>query len=93
MNELELKEEVINIISNHKTGILASVEDNKPHCRYMTFYNKELTLFTPTKKDTEKYLKSKIIHMYPYYQAMKIKGNAMGMLKSWATHLLMKRKH
>ena len=54
MNELELKEEVINIISNHKTGILASVEDNKPHCRYMTFYNEELTLFTPTKKDTEK---------------------------------------
>ncbi|WP_338472866.1 pyridoxamine 5'-phosphate oxidase family protein [Niallia sp. XMNu-256] len=54
MKELELKEKVIEIISNHKTGILASVEDNKPHCRYMTFYNEELTLYSPTKKDTEK---------------------------------------
>ncbi|WP_428912179.1 pyridoxamine 5'-phosphate oxidase family protein [Niallia sp. Krafla_26] len=54
MNELELKEKVIDILSDHKTGILASVEDNKPHCRYMTFYNEELTLYTPTKKDTEK---------------------------------------
>lgn len=54
MSEQELKEQVINTIANHKTGVLSSVENNKPHTRYMTFYNEDLTLFTPTKLDTEK---------------------------------------
>lgn len=54
MSELDLKEKVVNIISNHRTGILSSVENNKPHARYMTFYNDDLTLYTPTKRDTEK---------------------------------------
>ncbi|WP_066396654.1 pyridoxamine 5'-phosphate oxidase family protein [Neobacillus mesonae] len=53
MNE-ELKDKVLKIISNHRTGILSSVENNKPHSRFMTFYNDDLTLFTPTKLDTEK---------------------------------------
>lgn len=50
----DLKEKVINIISEHKIGVLSSVENNKPHTRYMTFYNNNLTLYTPTKRDTEK---------------------------------------
>ncbi|MCM2535374.1 pyridoxamine 5'-phosphate oxidase family protein [Neobacillus ginsengisoli] len=54
MSDQDFKEKVVNIISNHKTGILASVENNKPHSRYMTFYNEDLTLYSPTKKDTEK---------------------------------------
>ncbi|MDN3015993.1 pyridoxamine 5'-phosphate oxidase family protein [Paenibacillus sp. BSR1-1] len=54
MNDQNLKEKVIKIISDHKTGVLSSVENNKPHSRYMTFYNDDLTLYTPTKKDTEK---------------------------------------
>ena len=53
MNE-DLKEKVKRIISDHRTGILSSVEDNKPHSRYMTFYSEDLTLYTPTKLDTEK---------------------------------------
>ncbi len=53
MNE-ELKEKVIRIISDHRTGTLSSVENNKPHSRYMTFYSDDLTLYTPTKLDTEK---------------------------------------
>lgn len=53
MNE-NLKEKVIKIISDHRTGILSSIENNKPHSRYMTFYNNNLTLYTPTKRDTEK---------------------------------------
>jgi general stress protein 26 len=48
------KQHVVNIISDQRTGVLSSVENNKPHSRYMTFYNEELTLFTPTKLDTEK---------------------------------------
>jgi general stress protein 26 len=50
----DLKEKAIKIISDHKTGVLSSVENNKPHTRYMTFYNDNLTLYTPTKRDTEK---------------------------------------
>ncbi|MCM3570414.1 pyridoxamine 5'-phosphate oxidase family protein [Neobacillus mesonae] len=53
MNQ-ELEEKVVTIISNHKTGTLASVENNKPHSRYMTFFNEGMTLYTPTKRDTEK---------------------------------------
>ena len=44
----------LNSLFDHRTGILSSVENNKPHSRYMTFYNEDLTLYTPTKKDTEK---------------------------------------
>jgi general stress protein 26 len=54
MTNQELKEKVIKTIAEHRTGVLSSVENNKPHSRYMTFYNEELTLYTPTKKDTEK---------------------------------------
>jgi general stress protein 26 len=54
MSQQELKEQVMDTISNHRTGVLSSVENNKPHVRYMTFFNEELTLFTPTKLDTEK---------------------------------------
>jgi general stress protein 26 len=54
MSDQELKATVLDIISTHKAGVLATVEDNKPHARYMTFYNKDLTLYTPTQKDTEK---------------------------------------
>ncbi|WP_396021186.1 pyridoxamine 5'-phosphate oxidase family protein [Bacillus sp. S/N-304-OC-R1] len=54
LNQEELKKQVVNIISNQRTGVLATVENNKPHSRYMTFFNKDLTLYTPTKADTEK---------------------------------------
>src|SRR6476660_9080591 len=54
MSNQDLKKQVINIISNHKTGVLSSVENNKPHSRYMTFFNDDLTLYTPTNIDTEK---------------------------------------
>lgn len=54
MNQEDLKQKAINIISNHKIGVLSSVEDNKPHSRYMTFYHEDLTLYTPTQMDTEK---------------------------------------
>ncbi|WP_102275004.1 pyridoxamine 5'-phosphate oxidase family protein [Cytobacillus massiliigabonensis] len=54
MNQEDLKDHIVKIISNQRTGVLSSVENNKPHSRYMTFYNDDLTLFTPTKKDTEK---------------------------------------
>lgn len=50
----DIKEKVLEILSNHQTGILSSVENNKPHSRFMTFFHHHFTLYTPTKKDTEK---------------------------------------
>ncbi|KMY51474.1 pyridoxamine 5'-phosphate oxidase family protein [Peribacillus loiseleuriae] len=54
MSQQDLKKQVKKIISDHRTGVLSTVENNKPHSRYMTFYNEDLTLFTPTQVDTEK---------------------------------------
>jgi general stress protein 26 len=54
MSQQDLKKQVMKIISDHKTGVLSSVENNKPHSRFMTFFHEDLTLFTPTKLDTEK---------------------------------------
>jgi general stress protein 26 len=54
MSNQDLKKQVVKIISNHRTGVLSSVENNKPHSRYMTFYHDDLTLYTPTQMDTEK---------------------------------------
>lgn len=54
MSQSNLKEQVIKIISDHRIGVLSSIENNKPHSRYMTFYNKDLILYTPTQMDTEK---------------------------------------
>ncbi|MDQ0272051.1 pyridoxamine 5'-phosphate oxidase family protein [Cytobacillus purgationiresistens] len=54
MHETEIISRVTKIVSNHKIGVLSTVENNQPHSRYMTFFLQDLTLFTPTKKDTEK---------------------------------------
>ena len=54
MSENQIKEKVLNIIRDHKIGVLSSVENNKPHSRYMTFFNDDLTLYTPTSGKTEK---------------------------------------
>lgn len=54
MSNEELKEKVLKLISRHKYGVLSTVENNKPHSRYMTFYNEDFTLFTPTKLNQEK---------------------------------------
>ena len=50
----DIKDHVLKILSTSKTGVLSSVENNKPHSRYMTFYNEDFTLYIPTNIDTEK---------------------------------------
>ncbi|RSD28277.1 pyridoxamine 5'-phosphate oxidase family protein [Mesobacillus subterraneus] len=54
MSNQELKDRVSQILGESKVGTLATVEGNKPHSRYMTFFNDELTLYTPTSKETYK---------------------------------------
>ena len=54
MNQSELKQQALNILDASRVGILSTVKDNKPHSRYMTFFNDEFTLYTPTSKKTQK---------------------------------------
>ncbi|MBU8608741.1 pyridoxamine 5'-phosphate oxidase family protein [Bacillus pumilus] len=54
MSQEELKQKVLNLLGEQKVGTLATVEQDKPHTRYMTFFHEGLTLYTPTSKETHK---------------------------------------
>ncbi|UCZ55148.1 pyridoxamine 5'-phosphate oxidase family protein [Bacillus shivajii] len=54
MNEHDVKEKILNVLDNHQVGTLATVRNDRPHSRYMTFYHDGLMLYTPTGKDTHK---------------------------------------
>ncbi|CAM3816482.1 pyridoxamine 5'-phosphate oxidase family protein [Alkalicoccus chagannorensis] len=54
MNQQELKSRIEEIIADNHVGILSTVENNKPYGRYMTFFNKDMTLYTPTSRETHK---------------------------------------
>ncbi len=54
MSQEELKQKVMNLLDEQKVGTLATVEQDKPHTRYMTFFHEGLTLYTPTSKETHK---------------------------------------
>lgn len=42
------------ILDDNMVGTMATIENNKPHTRYMTFFNDNFTLYTVTNKETEK---------------------------------------
>ena len=48
------KKEALKILKESFTGTMATVQQNKPHTRYMTFFNDEFTLYTATSKQTQK---------------------------------------
>ncbi|MFS0655913.1 pyridoxamine 5'-phosphate oxidase family protein [Bacillus sp. 179-C3.3 HS] len=54
MSQDELKQKVLELFDQQKVGTLATVEQDRPHTRYMTFYHDGLTLYTPTSKETHK---------------------------------------
>ncbi|MEH7794070.1 pyridoxamine 5'-phosphate oxidase family protein [Bacillus safensis] len=54
MSQEELKQKVLNLLDEQKVGTLATVEQDKPHTRYMTFFHEGMTLYTPTSKETHK---------------------------------------
>lgn len=56
MNQQELRETALKILKDSSVGVLATITENKPHSRYMTFFNKEFTLYTATSKKTQKVL-------------------------------------
>lgn len=54
MNQSELKQQALSILDASRVGVLSTVKDSKPYSRYMTFFNDEFTLYTPTSKKTQK---------------------------------------
>ncbi|PLT28572.1 pyridoxamine 5'-phosphate oxidase family protein [Peribacillus deserti] len=54
MDQQELRTKIIGLLEENAVGTLASVMNGKPHSRYMTFFNNDLTLYTPTNKETHK---------------------------------------
>lgn len=54
MNQSELKDQILHILSESRIGTMATVSRSKPHSRYMTFFNDGLTLYTVTSRETHK---------------------------------------
>ncbi|UFT99701.1 pyridoxamine 5'-phosphate oxidase family protein [Radiobacillus kanasensis] len=55
MNKQQLEEKVQQILDKNQIGTLASIKDNKPFSRYMTFFHEEgFHLYSATDKDTHK---------------------------------------
>lgn len=54
MNQQELRETAVKILNASNVGVLATINEDKPHSRYMTFFNKDFDLYTATSKQTQK---------------------------------------
>lgn len=54
MEQNELQHVAEDILTNHQIGTLASVKNDKPFSRYMTFFHEGYTLYTATDKHTHK---------------------------------------
>ncbi len=54
MSQAELKQEILKVLDESNVGTLATVKNNKPHSRYMTYFHDDFTLYTPTSKETHK---------------------------------------
>jgi general stress protein 26 len=48
------KELALKILNDNMIGTMATVQQNKPHSRYMTFFNEDFILYTATSKQTHK---------------------------------------
>lgn len=48
------KEQALKILNNNMVGTMATIQQNKPHSRYMTFFNDDFTLYTATSNNTHK---------------------------------------
>lgn len=54
MEEQQLKKKIEKIMNDHQIGTLATVENERPYSRFMTFFADGLTLYTATNKHTHK---------------------------------------
>ena len=51
---MNAKKSALKILKESMIGTMATIQQNKPHTRYMTFFNDEFTLYTVTSKQTQK---------------------------------------
>lgn len=51
MNE---KKTALKILQESHVGTMATIQNNKPHTRYMTFFSDDFTLYSATSKQTQK---------------------------------------
>ena len=51
---MDEKKTALKILKESFVGTMATVQQNKPHTRYMTFFSDEFTLYTATSKQTQK---------------------------------------
>lgn len=54
MDKQQAKETALKILKESRVGTMATVRSNKPHSRYMMFFNDGLDLYTATSKKTHK---------------------------------------
>lgn len=51
---MHIKEKIMNIIKNEKTGVLATIRDNKPHSCFMIFFHEDFVLYAATDRHSKK---------------------------------------
>jgi general stress protein 26 len=51
---MDAKKMALKILKESYVGTMATIQQNKPHSRYMTFFSDEFTLYTATSKQTHK---------------------------------------
>lgn len=51
---MDEKKIALKILKESTVGTMATIQENKPHTRYMSFFSDEFTLYTATSKHTEK---------------------------------------
>ena len=51
---MDAKKTALKILKESYVGTMATIQQNKPHSRYMTFFSDEFTLYTATSKQTQK---------------------------------------
>ena len=51
---MDAKKTALKILNESYVGTMATIQQNKPHSRYMTFFSDEFTLYTATSKQTHK---------------------------------------
>ena len=51
---MNAKKSALKILKESYVGTMATIQQNKPHSRYMTFFSDEFTLYTATSKETQK---------------------------------------
>lgn len=54
MSQSTIRNAIEKILDESHTGILATVKNNKPYSRYMTFFHRDTILYTPTDKNADK---------------------------------------